>query len=330
MFKKALLPGTLALCAVAAPAQASVPLALTMPGALPLAAVGMAQVGCGATPAVPANPLSLGYASRSMSKSAAILGGQPSALELMRMQQGGGGGGGLPVAKKILGPALPATNSYAPALPLAAISSACLGMPQGFVLRAPLPPPARSTGAFLGSERIAIGRTRYDAEWRRVSSRGLSARDLNRAIGAVPQDRHALLARVNRWVNRRIDYRDDRQLSGSRDHWADAATTLSRGTGDCEDFAILKMQLLAAAGIDRDDMMLTLARDTLRQVDHAVLLVRDGAGWSMLDLQSDRVVSAEGDYGYRAVLSFSGESRWLHGQAVVPQPQQPTVRLAYN
>ncbi|KUO53953.1 MAG: hypothetical protein APF82_09100 [Sphingomonadales bacterium BRH_c42] len=329
MFKKALLSGTLALCAVASPAQASVPLALTMPGALPLAAVGMAQIGCGAAPAAPANPLSLGYASRSMSKSAAILGGQSSALELMRMQQGGGGGGGLPVANSILGPATSATNSYAPALPLAAIGSACLGLPQGLVLRAPLPLPARSTGAFLGSERIAIGRTRYDAEWRRVSSRGLSQRDLTHAIGTVPQDRDALLARVNRWVNRKIDYRDDRQSSGTRDYWADAATTLRRGSGDCEDFAILKMQMLAAAGIDRDDMMLTLARDTLRQVDHAVLLVRSGAGWSMLDLQSDRVVPAGGDYGYRAVLSFSGESRWLHGQAVTT-PAQPAMRLAFN
>lgn len=329
MFKKAFLSGTFALCTVAAPAQAAVPLALTMPGALPLAAVGMAQVECGARPAAPVNPLGTGYSSLSMSKSAAILGGQPSALELMRMQQGGGGGGGLPVANSILGPATPAVNSYAPALPLAAIGSACLGIPQGLVLRAPLPPPARSTGAFLGSERIAIGRTRYDTEWRRVSSRGLSQRDLTHAIGAVPQDRSALLARVNRWVNHKIDYRDDRRSSGARDYWADAATTLRRGSGDCEDFAILKMQMLAAAGIDRNDMMLTLARDTLRQVDHAVLLVRNGAGWSMLDLQSDRVVPAEGNYGYRAVLSFSGEGRWLHGQAVTP-PAQPTVRLAYN
>ena len=202
-------------------------------------------------------------------------------------------------------------------------------MPQGFVPRSPLPPPARGTGAFLGSERIAIGRTRYDAEWRRVSSRGLSGRDLSRAIGAVPQDRGALLARVNSWVNHEIAYRNDRQLFGTSDYWADAATTLARKTGDCEDFAILKMQMLAAAGIDRNDMMLTLARDTMRRADHAVLLVRNGADWVMLDLQSDRVVSAGGDLGYRPVLSFSGGERWLHGQAVMPQ-QQPTVRLAYN
>src|SRR3546814_19529895 len=104
MFKKALLSGAFALYAVASPAQASTPLALTMPGALPLAAVGMAQVNCAMQPAATASPLSYGYASRPMSKSAAILGGQPSALELMRMQQGGGGGGGLPVANLILGP----------------------------------------------------------------------------------------------------------------------------------------------------------------------------------------------------------------------------------
>src|SRR3546814_685431 len=159
-----------------------------MPGALPLAAVGMAQVNCAMQPAATASPLSYGYASRPMSKSAAILGGQPSALELMRMQQGGGGGGGLPVANLILGPATATTSSYAPALPLAAIGFACLGLPQGLVLRAPFPPPARSTGAFPGSERIAIQRTRYAAEWRPVSPRGPSHPDPTPPIGPVPQE----------------------------------------------------------------------------------------------------------------------------------------------
>src|SRR3990167_11379993 len=98
MLKKTLLPAALALYVVASPAQASAPLALTMPGALPLAAVGVAQIDCAASPAAGAIPLSYSYASRQMSKSAAILGGKPSALELMRMQQGGGSSSGLPVA----------------------------------------------------------------------------------------------------------------------------------------------------------------------------------------------------------------------------------------
>src|SRR3546814_2898490 len=92
-----------------------------------------------------------------------------------------------------------------------------------------------------------------DLEWRRVSSRGLSGRDLGRAIGVVPQDRGALLARVNTWVNHEIAYRNDRQLFGTSDYWADAATTLARKTGDCEDFAILKMQMLAGAGVDSNE-----------------------------------------------------------------------------
>src|SRR3546814_1022854 len=86
MFKKALLSGALALYAVASPAQASTPLALTMPGALPLAAVGMAQVNCAMQPAATASPLSYGYASRPMSKSAAILGGQRSEEHTSELQ----------------------------------------------------------------------------------------------------------------------------------------------------------------------------------------------------------------------------------------------------
>jgi hypothetical protein len=43
-----------------------------------------------------------------------------------------------------------------------------------------------------------------------------------------------------------------------------------------EDFAIAKMQILAAAGVPTRDMYLTLVRDLRRQEDHAVLVVRVG------------------------------------------------------
>jgi len=331
MFRKPILLGAVALSTFAVPAMASAPLAVTMPSALPLAAVGVVQADCALyTPRIT-------YTSPSAraSKRAAILGGQPSALDALKLKQQGGGNSILSPTNSILSPAAPAaapTTSYTPALPMSAIGTNCLGGLQGKVLRSPFPPPARSTplsrnvGAFLGTERISIGRTRFDTQWNRVAGRGLSRRDLRRAIGRVPQGRSALLSRVNRWVNQRITYRDDIDLNGTRDYWADARETLRRGMGDCEDYAILKMQMLAAAGVSRDDMMLTLARDTVRRLDHAVLLVRDGADWVMLDLQTDRVVTAAADYGYRPVMSFSEDSRWIHGRKLQPR----TVRIAYN
>ncbi|NVE94168.1 transglutaminase-like cysteine peptidase [Altererythrobacter lutimaris] len=226
-----------------------------------------------------------------VSKASAILGVEMSALERMRLQQEG------------------ASAAPEPAL---APTAACAA--ESFAI-------AKPAGQFLGTERVAIGKTRFDRDWNRALRKTVSERDAVKALGSLPTDRRALLSRVNGWVNDNIAYRSD----GRRDKWADARTTLRKGYGDCEDYAILKMQLLAASGVRKQDMMLTLARDTMRQVDHAVLLVRvDGAygqdEWVMLDMQSDRVESASYDYGYRAIMSFAADQSYLHGKAYAPRP----------
>lgn len=316
------------MAAFAAPAAAA-PLALAMPAAMPLVAVGANQVHC--SPALPAAAdvaavtatVALGRGG-TMSKSAAILGGQPSALERIRMQQNAGSAVSASAGAAPLVPALPAASV---AVPLSAVGFTCAS-PRA-VEAAPVAAPSprievasAPTGSFLGTERVKIGKTRFDAQWNRVAARGLSARDLAGAIGAKPESRAQLLSRVNRWVNHAIRYKSDAR----GDSWADARTTLRTRAGDCEDYAILKMQLLAAGGVAADDMMLTLARDNLRRIDHAVLLVKQGSDWVMLDMQTDRVMPAARDYGYRPVMSFAGKTRYLHGQRY-EAPAEP-VRIA--
>lgn len=61
-------------------------------------------------------------------------------------------------------------------------------------------------------------------------------------------------------------------MYGRADHWAPAPETFRRGTGDCEDFAIAKMELLATLGISRDKIRLILARDLVRNFYHALLM----------------------------------------------------------
>lgn len=314
--------------AIATPAAASAPLAVTMPVAVPMVALGLSQADCGAIPSsMVSQPLASLSATRSFTKSAAILGGEPSALEKMRMAQNSvtSANASHPL---LTGVTAPTTQLSPAALPMAAMGFGCAATPQ---MRAALPQisgtialPRAARGAFLGTERVRVGRTHFDAEWKRVANKGLSQRDLTAALGAVSDDRSALLTQVNGWVNNQIRYRSD----GRKDNWADARATLKSRRGDCEDYAILKMQMLAAAGVSREDMMLTLARDTLRRADHAVLLVRHDGEWKMLDMASDRVASATQDYGYRPVMSFSDGARYIHGQAVTPQQPQ-TVRIAY-
>ena len=299
---------SLGLATVPAQAQAA-PLAVTLSSAMPLAAVGAARMDCLSNPALAAP------ASAVMSKSAAILGGRMSALERMRMQQADAALDA-PANTASLAPIIPLAGN---ALPVAAVGFACPSLP-GTPATATGTLPLRASATFLGTERIKIGRTRFDKDWKRVSANGLSRRDLSRALGFVPADEGDLLKRVNRWVNHEIAYRSD----GRKDNWADARATLRARAGDCEDYAILKMQMLASAGIDREDMMLTLARDTLRGVDHAVLLVKTQGEWVMLDMQSDRVVPAAGNYGYKPVVSFAGAQSYLHGRRYeAPQGKRP-------
>ena len=298
----------------ASSAIAATPLPMTTPSAMPLAAVGMSETVC-------MSGTQQSHAIRATvqtNKSAAIMGGQMSALERMKMAQNNAAGAAVEVTSGTVTPPLLTQVN--------AIACEAVGVGQATNVGTIQQP--QTTGQFLGTERVQIGRTRFDASWNRISNTALSRDELHRAIGAAPRNRDALLAAVNRWVNRNITYRDDRVQYGANDFWADARTTLDSRVGDCEDYAILKMQMLAAAGIDRKDMMLTLARDTVKRVDHAVLLVRDRDGWVMLDMGSDRVAPANLSYGYRPVVSFADDQRFLHGKAYVPS--QSRVRVALN
>jgi len=169
--------------------------------------------------------------------------------------------------------------------------------------------------AELGTFAIPIKRTRFDARWERVrqpsATKVMHAQLAN--AGARPGlDEATLLARVNQWVNGRIAYVNDDRNYRQSDFWATAEQTLGRGSGDCEDFAILKMQLLRAAGIDSDRMKLVLLRDLAANNDHAVLLVETAAGKLVLDNTTNIIYDGSRSNSVRPVLSFSGNRRWVH------------------
>src|SRR5215216_353214 len=83
---------------------------------------------------------------------------------------------------------------------------------------------------------------------------------------------------VNRRVNRSIRSLPD------RDHWgvADRWDLAEDGSGDCEDFQLLKRKLLADAGLPRRAMRMTVVIDE-RDEGHAVLMIRTDRGDFILD-----------------------------------------------
>ena len=170
-----------------------------------------------------------------------------------------------------------------------------------------------STGDdFLASKRVRIGQTNFDRDWRRVKSETVSNRAHLVAANA-PVASESFVGAINRWVNRNVAYVEDRELFGKPDYWAGARTTLRLGKGDCEDYALTKMQLLAAAGIPQSDMFLTIARDTVRRVDHAVLVVKLQDRFVVLDNATDELLDGAYNHDYAPVLSFSGDKSWIHG-----------------
>lgn len=256
------------------------------------------------------------------SKAAALLGGQLSQLELMRQQQAGAAAVAAPQVAGFAFSAVPEPGAGGVTQPGSWTAGCSTGF--GLSVRTALPPPgygaapllAPSSGpdAILASKRLAIRNTPFDREWNRVRGSGLSrsaaARVFGRGRGALNL---TTLSAVNSWANTTIRYVEDRELYGQADRWATAGETLRRRAGDCEDIAIVKMQLLASQGIDRDDMQLVIARDLVRGSDHAVLVVRLGDRNWLLDNATDELLDASLSYDYRPIMSFSQGNKWIHG-----------------
>lgn len=179
----------------------------------------------------------------------------------------------------------------------------------------------------LGTVAIPVERTSFDERWDRVrqpASRHLMRMVLARAEITKSTNEAELLEHVNLFVNHRVAYRADDRNHSERDIWSSASETLARGSGDCEDFAILKLQLLRAAGLDGKRMKLVLLRDLSLNADHALLLIRSASGWVALDNLNDRVYEASQATDARPILSFSENRRWIHGYA----DSQPVLTLS--
>lgn len=93
----------------------------------------------------------------------------------------------------------------------------------------------------------------------------------------------ARLGEVNRAVNLAIRPVSDLANFGETDVWSAPLSTLARGSGDCEDYAIAKMVLLLESGVPSRDLRLVILRETIRANEHAVLAVRQQGRWLILD-----------------------------------------------
>ncbi|TLM64976.1 MAG: hypothetical protein FDZ69_11290 [Deltaproteobacteria bacterium] len=126
-----------------------------------------------------------------------------------------------------------------------------------------------------------------------------------RGQGTVDQ-----LKTVNSFFNR-WPYRLDIDVYGVNEYWATPQEFL-RLSGDCEDYSITKYYALKKLGVPVDSMRIVMLTDTIRGIAHAVLAVKIGAGYYILDNLSDLVLTDDKYEHYKPQYSVNEHFRWAH------------------
>ena len=231
-------------------------------------------------------------------KTEAIL-GAPSKLAMLLAQQSGKPMPTPAVTEASLQPAARSTLTLTPAV----------------LRREKLFSPAVASGKpdVFGSVALSIGHSRLDSRWRRVESARVGGTAASYAASLRDDSEMRRIEAVNWYVNKRVRFVDDIRQYGRADLWSSASETLNRGRGDCEDYAIAKLQMLRAAGIADRNLYLVIVKDLVRRADHAVLVVRAAGRMLVLDNGTDEVLDTEAVHDYRPVLTFASRGTWTHG-----------------
>ena len=125
----------------------------------------------------------------------------------------------------------------------------------------------------------------------------------------------ARIGEINRAVNLAIRPVSDERRFGVADRWSSPLETLSDGSGDCEDYAILKLLALREAGVASDDLKLLIVRDVATRSDHAVAAVRLDGRWLVLDNRRFALVDLE-ITEYRLLATLDPETEGVHHAAL--------------
>ena len=211
----------------------------------------------------------------------------------------------------------------------------------------PVALPPSSAEEFPGAVAVSVPRLGENPRWRRIieqgpqTLRGVACADpqLESCAGSTWSRWHELLQKVsalegearlqavNEGMNTLLVYASDAETYGVGDHWATLQESMARGRGDCEDIAIAKMWLLNAAGLELSHMRLVVLKDTLRNLDHAVLSVVEDDHQYVLDNTTMKVGHADWMRGYRPIYALSANHSWIYGMRVL---DAPALQVAQN
>ncbi len=126
-----------------------------------------------------------------------------------------------------------------------------------------------------------------------------------------------LINRVNRQVNHSIKPLADFNHWKEVDRWDYAED----GSGDCEDYALVKRKLLIAAGVPQSALLMAVVRDE-NMDGHAVLVVRTDRGDIVLDNNCDDMkLWSRTPYRFVKIQSAADPNVWVSVGGASARPQ---------
>lgn len=158
---------------------------------------------------------------------------------------------------------------------------------------------------------IPVSSSPFQDEWDEVQEP--VSIDLNPSLKALFQklktmDDETKIVFVNLWVNENVVYR----LESNYDSWANANDTLQALQGDCEDYAILKFQILKKLGIDVDRMFFIVGRYENQVAGHAILIVKYKEGYYSLDNNSPYAIESNKETYFIPKYGMNESRTWSH------------------
>jgi predicted transglutaminase-like cysteine proteinase len=112
-------------------------------------------------------------------------------------------------------------------------------------------------------------------------------------------------------INRAVNFSIRVTSNGSPEKWYSPLSALVRGTGDCKQFALLKYAALSAVGYSADDLRILIVEDKTFYRPHAVVAVREGTRWLILNNRSLAIVELDDFLNYYRSLGPLGPDNLL-------------------
>lgn len=124
------------------------------------------------------------------------------------------------------------------------------------------------------------------------------------------------LEKVNRFFNSLIRFASDMDVWGVEDYWATPIEFLSKGAGDCEDFAIAKYFTLRAMGVNDAKLRITYVKALQYNIHHMVLSYYSEPESEPLVLDNlvDSINPGSKRTDLMPIFGFNGSGLWMAKQ----------------